>query len=259
MLQIAKNRLPLYLIEGWALGMFMLSATLFTGWLEIPGQPLHEAVSDPFLRRWLSGCAMGLTAIALIYSGWGRRSGAHMNPALTLTFSFLGKISRRDAVFYVFAQCAGGALAMILVHQFLPALVEAPQVNFVQTQPGAQGGVVAFLLEMLISFLMVLMVLYSSNYAPTSRFTGVFAGVLVMLFITFESPYSGMSMNPARTLASAAAAGNYTYLWLYFTAPPIGMLAAAITWKTWICKKDHFHCSYQSAKNTEEKTTMLPG
>ena len=69
----------------------MISAGVFTLLLESPASPLHAAIPDAFLRRLLTGAAMGLTAIALIYSPWGRRSGAHMNPAVTLSFLRLRK------------------------------------------------------------------------------------------------------------------------------------------------------------------------
>src|SRR5271156_3303458 len=97
-----REHWPEYLIEGWALGMFMISASLFTIWFEQPDMPLRHAIASPDLRRALIGVAMGGTAIALIYSPWGKRSGAHMNPAVTLTFLRLGKIARLDATFYIF-------------------------------------------------------------------------------------------------------------------------------------------------------------
>lgn len=88
MYQALKQNYSLYLIEAWALGMFMLSATFFAGLLSLPGLPLGTMVTEPFFRRCWMGLAMGLTAVGLIYSGWGRRSGAHMNPAVTLSWFF---------------------------------------------------------------------------------------------------------------------------------------------------------------------------
>src|SRR5713226_5216989 len=107
MIRTLQQHWPEYLIEAWALGMFMISAALFTVLLEYPGSPIHQVVPNGAVRRALIGLAMGLTAIALIYSPWGQQSGAHMNPAATLTFLRLGKIMPWDAVFYSVSQTLG--------------------------------------------------------------------------------------------------------------------------------------------------------
>lgn len=237
MIQALRSNWPNYLIEAWALGMFMVSATCFAG---LTGQ----AVADPLPRRCLMGLAMGLTAAGLIYSGWGRRSGAHMNPAVTLTFFYLKKISRYDAFWYISAQFAGGIGAMLLFKLLFPAFISAPEVNYVQTQPGMAGAGAAFGAELVISFGLLLTVLYSSNFERTAPYTGVFAGTLLMLYIIVEDPLSGVSMNPARSLASAAAAGNFRNMWIFMVAPVAGMLSAALVWKRWICSKATFRCSY---------------
>src|SRR5207237_831619 len=87
----------LYAIEGALLGTFMVSACVFTALMEHPHSPVRKAVSDPLTRRALIGLAMGITAVLLIYSQWGKRSGAHMNPAITICFLRLGRIDARDA------------------------------------------------------------------------------------------------------------------------------------------------------------------
>ena len=216
-----------YLIEAALLGLFMIAACAVTIALEHPDAALHRAIADPTARRVLIGAAMGLTAMALIYSPWGRRSGAHMNPSLTLTFLRLGKIAPADAAAYVAAQFAGGAAGVGLVAALASMHAGHPAVHFAATVPGALGLRAAFLGELGISFLMMLMVLVTSNIARLARWTGVFAGLLVATWISVEAPLSGMSMNPARTVASAMAAGEWRGVWIYFVAPPLGMLAAA--------------------------------
>src|SRR5580704_16381166 len=94
-----RQHWPEYLMEAAELGIFMVSAGVFTVLLECPGSFAHQVIPDPNLRRALIGVAMGATATGLIYSPWGKRSGAHMNPAVTLTFLCLGKIPRVDAFF----------------------------------------------------------------------------------------------------------------------------------------------------------------
>jgi aquaporin Z len=216
-----------YLIEAAGLGLFMMSAATMTALLEHPASPVHLALPDPFVRRALMGLAMGLTAASLVYSPWGRRSGAHFNPAVTLTFLRLGKVSRRDATFYVAAQFAGGILGVAAAARLLRPWIADASVNYVATVPGPRGDAAAFAGELGISFLLMLAVLTVSNRARLMRFTGLVAAVLIACFITFEAPLSGMSMNPARTLGPTVVGGMVQGLWLYFVAPPIGMLAAA--------------------------------
>src|SRR5206468_12688194 len=72
-----------------------------------------------------------------------------------------------------------------------------------------------------------LMVLFVTNTPKLARLTGLFAGALVLLYITFEAPLSGMSINPARTVASSISSGIWTAGWIYFAAPVLGMLLAA--------------------------------
>jgi aquaporin Z len=219
---------PEYLMEAGGLGLFMVSACAFTVLLEHPGSALHQALPDAWLRRLVIGVAMGLTAISIIYSPMGKRSGAHLNPAVTLTFLCLGKIETWDAVFYVLAQFAGGALGVMLIAHVLGAmLVGDAAVNYAVTLPGNPGRWIAFAAEMSLCFGLMLLVLNISNRPALNRYTGLFAGVLIAVYITVEAPLSGMSMNPARTVASALPAQVWTDVWIYFLAPPLGMLLAA--------------------------------
>ncbi len=226
-----RTHWPEYLIEGWALGMFMVSAGVFAVLLEAPGSWLYQAVGDPTTRRILGGIAMGLTAVAIIYSPWGQRSGAHMNPVVTLTFMRLGKVRAVDAFFYIVAQFVGGALGVLLVWGLLGAPFADPPVNFAATVPGPRGPFIALIAEVFISFGLMLTILTVSNRPKLQRFTGLFAGVLVATYISVEAPLSGMSMNPARTFASALPGGEWTGTWLYFIAPALGMFGAAALYR----------------------------
>lgn len=216
-----------YLIEGAGLGLFMVSACAFGTLLFHPASPVVEAIPGALARRGLMGLAMGLTAVALIYSSWGRRSGAHFNPATTLTFWRLGKVATPDALAYAAAQAAGGVLGVTLSARVLGAALADPPVRYVATVPGPAGAVAAFAGEVAIAFVLMTVVLWTSNDARWAPFTGLLAGGLVASYILIESPLSGMSMNPARTLASAIPGGVWTAAWVYLVAPPLGMLAAA--------------------------------
>jgi aquaporin Z len=216
-----------YLIEASGLGAFMLSAGLFGALLWYPGSPLRQALPDPFVRRALMGIAMGLTAVAIIYSRWGKRSGAHINPAVTLTYLRLGKIEPHDALGYVLAQFVGGLAGLGIARALVGMAVADPDVNWVATVPGELGVGIAFVAELVISFVLMFVVLTVSNTPRIARYTGLCAGMLVALYIAFEDPLSGMSMNPARTFASALPSGAWRGAWIYFTAPLLGMLLAA--------------------------------
>jgi aquaporin Z len=217
---------PEYAIEAALLGAFMVSACAFTVLLEHPASPLRNALPDDSLRRALIGIAMGATAVCLIHSPWGQRSGAHFNPSVTLTFLRLGKIGPRDALAYVAFQCAGAILGVALSRLALGDLVAHPAVAYAVTVPGERGAAVAFVAEAAISFGMMSTVLLVSN-GRYARATGLACGALVALYVAFEAPLSGMSMNAARSLGSAVAAGVWSGFWIYLTAPLLGMLAAA--------------------------------
>src|SRR5207302_290529 len=171
--------------------------------------------------------AMGSTAIGIIYSPWGKQSGAHINPSTTLTFFRLGKVATWDAVFYVVSQFIGGIIGALLATAVLAAWVAHPAVNYVVTMPGSAGTAAAFVAEVAITFVLMTVILHVSNNSGLHKLTGLCAGALVATYITVEAPISGMSMNPARTFASAVPAQYWTALWIYFTAPLIGMLSAA--------------------------------
>ena len=224
---IVREHWPEYLMEAAGLGLFMMSAAIVTTLFEYPDSPLYEQLPDPVVRRVLIGIAMGLTAIGIIYSPWGKRSGAHLNPAVTVTFFRLGKIHGLDALFYVLAQFVGGLIGLLVAARVIGMAIEHPTVNYVVTVPGLDGAWIAFVAEVLISFGLMLIVLLASNQTKLNAWTGVFAGVLVATYIAVEAPLSGMSMNPARSFASAVPAHLWTDFWVYLTAPLLGMLLAA--------------------------------
>lgn len=187
-----------------------------------------------------------------------------MNPATTLTFAALGKIEAFDAALYIAAQFIGGIAGVAFASGLFPRLVRHETVRCVVTQPGkpGPGGLrLAFLGECAMTFVLFSVVLIATNHGSLAPYTPYFVGVLVALYITFEAPISGMSMNPARTLGSALGARSYRALWIYFVAPPLGMLAAAGVYSAalgsdsvYCCKLDHtghqpciFHCRIDQA------------
>lgn len=258
MIHALRKHWPEYLMEAAELGLFMISACAFTVLLYHPSSPVLTVISTEVLRRVLMSIAMGSTAIAIIFSPLGKRSGAHFNPSVTLAFFRLRKIGAWDAAFYTLFQFIGGVTGVLIALLTLGQLVAHQSVNYAATLPGPSGPLPAFLAELLISFILMTVILNVSNSKRLSRWTGVFAGALVATYVAIESPISGMSMNPARTFGSASVGQLWASLWIYFTAPPLGMLLAAevyrfIAGRAVACAKLHhyngqrciFRCNFE--------------
>ena len=199
MLDHTRGHWPEYVMEAAGLAIFMIAAGAFASLIQHPASPVRQAVADPVARRMLMGLAMGSTAVCLIYSPLGARSGAHINPATTLTFLRLGRVRPADAAGYVVAQFAGGLAGIGAAAMLLSPWLASPTVNYVATLPGVWGNGAAFAGEAAITFLLMTVVLHVSNHARLSRYTGLCVGLLVATYITVEDPVSGMSMNPARS------------------------------------------------------------
>lgn len=225
MIKTLKNHWREYFCEALGLGAFMVSACVFSAILFHPKS--IAADWNLQVRFVLIGLAMGATAIAIFLSPFGKLSGAHINPAVTLTFWRLGKIRTNDAVFYVLFQFIGASIGVFLSWLFLGEWLANESVNFAVTVPNQSGASVSFIAEFIISFGMMTTVLIVSNHAKLSRFTPFFAGTLVAIYISLEAPISGMSMNPARTFGSAIVGNVWASWWIYFVAPPLAMLLAA--------------------------------
>jgi aquaporin Z len=271
MWKVLRQHWPEYLMEAAGLGLFMVSACVFGTLLEHPLSPVYQAIPTPWVRRLIMGVVMGMSAVGIIYSPWGKQSGAHLNPAVTLTFWRLGKVAAWDALFYIVAQFIGGLAGVLLTAKLLGSALAAPSVNYVVTVPGMAGAGVAFAAEVLMTFLLMTVILVLSNLPRLARYTGLCAGLLVAGYITLEAPLSGMSMNPARTLASALPAQLWTGLWVYFTAPLLGMLLAAESylrrhgWHSILCAKLHHQnakrcifsqCGYMAAHATHSRAPV---
>ncbi|MBA2306062.1 MAG: aquaporin [Acidobacteria bacterium] len=226
-LEALRQHWPRYLMEGAQLGIFMAVALFLALALEYPKSRLHQAIARPILRRFLFGIGIGITVVILIYSSWGRQSGAQFNPAVTLALLHLRRIQPWDAFFYIVAQFIGGWLGVVLAAAPFCRASAHKDVNFVVTAPGKQGVAAAFAAEFLISFILVaaLRLVYQNDLAKP--YFGYVAGLLLIVYITFEAPWSGMSLNPARSVASAMVARSWKAIWIYFVAPIAAMLLAA--------------------------------
>ncbi len=252
---------PEYMMEVGEAGLYLCVACLVATMLQHPASIVRQFVSSSLARRALMGMAMGATAIAMVMSPWGKRSGGHLNPAITFTFYRLRKLHHWDAWFYVVAQFSGAVIGVAAAKYVLGGALRDRAVRYAVTVPGAYGTTVAFVAELAISFILMMTILFTTNHKKLAPYTPYANGVLLAMYYTFEAPLSGMSTNPARTFGSAFHASYWHALWVYFIAPSIGMMIAGEVFLRFrngavpFCAKLHhanserciFHHSHQKA------------
>jgi aquaporin Z len=238
---------PEYLMEAGESALYLFSACAFATLLWHPASPVQQYLPSDAARRLLMGLAMGATIIAIVLSPWGKQSGAHFNPAVTLTFYRLRKVALWDAVLYCAAQLLGAVAGVALASLVLQGAPAHKAVRYAATIPGIYGDSIAFVAELVISFILMGAILFASNHEVLAPYTHYFAAILVAAYIAFESPLSGMSTNPARTFGPALYASYWHAFWIYLIGPPLGMLAAAEVlplareFKAPYCAKLHHH------------------
>lgn len=213
-------------MEAGELGLYLFCACAFATLLQHPASPVRQLISSGICRRAIMGLGLGATLTAIVLSPWGKQSGGHFNPAVTFAFYRLGKVEFWDTWFYVAAQFFGAAAGVALASYTLRGAVGNRAVNYAVTVPGVYGETVAFIAELAISFILMMGILVATNRAKLVPYAPYIVGLLIAIYITFESPLSGMSTNPARTFGSAFHASYWHALWIYFAAPTLGMLAA---------------------------------
>ncbi len=226
-------------MEAAGLAGFVMGAGLLAIFLEHPDLAVMHSflIAHHFLMRAPMGIIMGayIWGITLLF---GKKSGAHINPAVTLTFLRLGKINFKDALFYMIAQFAGAVVASQLLKYFIGHLFSHPLIDYGVSKPmPPHGSMAAFIAEFIISFILMFVVLIAASSKKFEKYVALLSGVLIGLYIIIEMPFSGMSLNPARSFAAALAANEWEHLWIYFIAPPAAMLIAAEIFVQGIKKK----------------------
>ncbi len=164
----------------------------------------------------------GLIVIAMIYA-FGHVSGAHINPAVTIGFWITKRFTGKEILPYICMQFLGGIVASLLLKYLFPN-----NINLGATFP-AGSELQSFILETTLSFILMLVILYSTEESNhVNHFAGLTIGGTVLLEAMFAGPICGASMNPARSLAPALVSGNFTSLWVYITAPVLGVVLASL-------------------------------
>ena len=225
MLHALKNHWRDYLLEAGGLMAFMLGAGAFGTLFLYPDSAVSQAIPSDLLKRAGLGLCMGLVTFTIV-SVIGGRTGAHINPAVTWSFWRQGKIGGWDATFYTAAQFAGAIAAPTILLALIGDPFTHEKVEYATSQPGPAGDLAAFAAEFGMSFVLMLSILIVLDIERIAKWLPAIVGALIALYITVAAPISGMSLNPARTFGSALTAGQWSGLWIYFTAPPLAMLLA---------------------------------
>jgi aquaporin Z len=246
-----------YLEEALGLGIFMISACFFSAMLFSEKSSWYNTIPNEMTRNILMGIAMGFTALFIFYSPWTSPSGSQINPAVTLTFLRLGKMCRYDALFFCLFQIAGGTLAVYIMQWAMGTVVIDPPVNSAATVPGKYSVITAAIAELVIAFITMSMVLFTSNNDKLKKYTRIFAGCLVCTWVIMAGPVSGFGMNPARSFASALPANIWTEFWIYLLIPFAGMLLAAEFYLFVEKNKVNNHHLNSKVKNQNSKNKVI--
>lgn len=198
-----------------AVTVFFSTSSPVAGWL-----------TSPDLRRLGVGLVAVTAAATVTYSPLGMRSGGHLNPALTVGFSSLGKLRWRGAVAYIACQLAGAILGATLVLVLWRQWARGVDVG--ASMPGRLGLPAAFMAELALTFLLATVIFHFVDRPRVMRFTPVASATLTLLCVLFEAPASTTSLNPARTLGPDIVGHFFDAWWLYLTAPLIGAALAAV-------------------------------
>jgi len=185
--------------------------------------------------------AFGFAVVAMAYA-IGGISGCHINPAVTIGVLTAGKMSVKDALVYIIAQCLGAIVGAAILY-----LIVAGRPDYTMKEwglgsngwgDGYLGGystLSAFIIECVMTFLFVFVFLgTTSSKFGNSTMAGLAIGVTLMLIHLVTIPVTGTSVNTARSLGPAIFAGGkaLAQLWLFFVAPIIGAVLAALVWKS---------------------------
>jgi len=177
-----------------------------------------------FINDFVISLSFGSIVMVMIFI-FRKISGAHINPAVSLGFYLLKKLSSRLLFLYAFAQLLGGTFASFLISILFPNTI-----TFGETIPQIGIGEALFI-EIFISMILMAAILWIANHKQWSKFTPLVVGMVVCILAYIFGPYTGASMNPARSFGPALFSNSITVLWLYFIGPCLGTTIACSVYK----------------------------
>ena len=185
---------------------------------ETTGAVAHEGVAI----TW------GLIVMVMIYA-FGEQSGAHFNPAVTVSFALANRFSWKKVPSYVVTQATAAIAASMVVKAILP------ESDIIGATIPTIPHVSAFWLELLLAFFLMLVILHiSTGSKEIGPVAGVAVGGVILLEAMFAGPLTNASMNPVRSLGPALVGNHWEPMWIYLTAPFAGMAVAVFTFKIFV-------------------------
>jgi aquaporin Z len=238
----------LLVLGGLSLVIFMFGA----------GSPMARILPSEGLRRLITGFLFGTTGALVALSPVGKASGAHINPIVSFGFRLMGRLSLKLMVIYVLAQLTGaivGALPLLLWGS------TGRSVAFGATLPGeGYSTTTVFMGEVVTTFTMVALLTMFLSFRKIRPFTPALFPPLYSIMVWAESPISGTSTNPARSLGPALFSGQWQGWWIYWLGPLLGTLLALLVFSYWakrieVAKLYHFDSDRDRLFRKPKKST----
>ena len=183
--------------------------------------------------------AFGLSVLGMAYA-IGGVSGCHINPAVSISMLAAGKMKAKDTLIYVVMQCIGASVGAIVLYsialgspRYSLATVGLGENGYGSGSPGQYSMMSAFVAEVVLTFIFLLVIHGSTGEKAPKGFAGMSIGLSLVLIHLVGIPITGTSVNPARSLGPALIVGGtaLNQLWLFWVAPLIGALLAAVIWR----------------------------
>jgi aquaporin Z len=186
----------------------------------------------------------GFIVVALIYT-FGHVSGAHMNPAVTISFTAMKEFDKKDTIPYLIAQILGAIFACVLLYLiFLEEAKSMAELAYLGASLPRGSNLQLFVMEFILTFILMLVICGSAVHGKAIKsFAGLAIGLTVGLEAMFAGPITMASMNPARSIGPAIVSGNIETLWLYIVATILGAIVAGFIFTKFIKCKNPAECS----------------
>lgn len=193
------------------------------------GSFLAEALPSDSVRYVVVGALFAACVSLVAVSPLGRLSGAHLNPAVTLSFRVLGRVSGHDVGGYLFAQLAGALAGTALVSLLWGSTADS--VGGGATTVGKTGTGLAISLEVAMTAVLIGVILLFVSDARLTRWTPLAIWPVITALVWIGSPYTGTSLNPTRSVAPALVFAQVADLWVYVLAPVVGAVVVGLLWR----------------------------